>query len=140
MTKLDAQAVLTFADCNMNAAEASRRMYMHRNTVIYHLDKVKRETGLDGRCFYDLAKLLKIAKEVLKVADSITRQQLQMIEDAALYGKEEFHRVLEKYTGIEARPYTAYLYYDDCGNFIGNSDGATVESLLEAAYVEVKDD
>lgn len=73
------------------------------------------------------------------MADSITRQQFQMIEDAALYGKKEFHRVLEKYTGIEAIPYTAYLYYDDCGNFIGDSDSATVERLLEAAYVEVKD-
>ncbi len=73
------------------------------------------------------------------MADFITKQQLSMIEDAALYGKEEFHRVLEKYTGIEARPYTAYLYYDDCGNFIGDSDGATVESLLEEAYVEVRD-
>lgn len=66
MTKLDAQAVLTFADCNMNAAEASRRMYMHRNTVIYHLDKVKRETGLDAQNFYDLIKLVGMAKEEQK--------------------------------------------------------------------------
>ena len=49
----------------MNANEVARREYMHRNTVIYHLDKTKRETGLDGRCFYDLVELLKIAKEVL---------------------------------------------------------------------------
>lgn len=56
------------------------------------------------------------------------------------FGIDNAHSVLNKYTGIEARPYIAYLYYDDCGNFIGNSDEATVESLLEAAYIEVRDD
>ena len=66
MTKLDAQAVLTFADCNMNAAEASRRMYMHRNSVTYHLDKVKRDTGLDAQNFYDLIKLVDMIKEEQK--------------------------------------------------------------------------
>ena len=72
--------------------------------------------------------------------DYITKSQLQEIKDAALFGDIDFHLTLKKYTGIEVRPYTAYLYYDDCGNFIGDDDGATVESLLEAAYIEVRDD
>ena len=66
MTKLDAQVVLTFADCNLNAAEAGRRMYMHRNSVTYHLDKVKRDTGLDAQNFYDLIKLVDMAMEEQK--------------------------------------------------------------------------
>ena len=68
----------------------------------------------------------------------ITKDQYRQIEDALLYGMTEFHNLLEKYTGIEAKPYTAYLYYDECGNFIGDSDNATLERLLEEAYVEVK--
>lgn len=72
------------------------------------------------------------------MAEYITKDQYQQIEDASLYGVTEFHNLLEKYTGIEAKPYTAYLYYDECGNFIGDSDGATLEQLLEAAYVKVK--
>lgn len=72
--------------------------------------------------------------------DHITKSQLQEIKDAAWLDDTNFHLVLKKYTGIEARPYIAYLYYDDCGNFIGDSDGATVESLLEAAYIEVRND
>lgn len=36
------------------------------NTVTYHLDKVKRQTGLDPRRFYDLIELVKIAQEVLE--------------------------------------------------------------------------
>ena len=72
--------------------------------------------------------------------DYITKSQLQEIKDAAWFGETSFHLVLKKYTGIEARPYIAYLYYDDCGDFIGNSDEATIKSLLEAAYIEVRDD
>lgn len=72
------------------------------------------------------------------MAEYITKDQYRQIEDASLYGVTEFHNLLEKYTGIEAKPYTAYLYYDECGNFIGDSDGATLEQLLEAVYVKVK--
>lgn len=72
--------------------------------------------------------------------DYITKSQLRELKDATFLGIDNAHSVLNKYTGIEARPYIAYLYYDDCGNFIGDSDGATVESLLEAAYIEVRDD
>lgn len=69
MTEVDARIIVAMADCNMNANEVARREYMHCNTVSYHLDKTKRETGLDGRCFYDLVELLKIAKEVLGNGD-----------------------------------------------------------------------
>lgn len=72
------------------------------------------------------------------MAEYITKDQYRQIEDASLYGVTKFHNLLKKYTGIEAKPYTAYLYYDECGNFIGDSDSATLERLLEAAYVEVR--
>ena len=65
MTKQDARIVAAMADCNLRPSEVARREYMHRNTVLYHLDKVKRETGLDAQNFYDLIKLLEIVKEVL---------------------------------------------------------------------------
>lgn len=64
MTKIDARIVAAMADCNLRPSEVARREYMHRNTVLYHLDKVKRETGLDATHFYDLLKLLEIAREV----------------------------------------------------------------------------
>lgn len=50
----------------MNIGEVSRQLFMHRNTVTYHLDKVKRQTGLDPRRFYDLIELVKMAQEVLE--------------------------------------------------------------------------
>lgn len=51
---------------SMNVGEVSRQLFMHRNTVTYHLDKVKRQTGLDPRRFYDLVELVKMAQEVLE--------------------------------------------------------------------------
>ena len=48
------------------AAEVARAIFTHRNTVLYHLNKVKQQTGLDPRWFYDLVELVKIAQEVLE--------------------------------------------------------------------------
>jgi DNA-binding PucR family transcriptional regulator len=45
---------------NLNISQAARSLYLHRNTLLYRLDKIKTLTGLDPRCFED-AVLLKIA-------------------------------------------------------------------------------
>lgn len=52
--------------CNMNVTDVARAIFTHRNTVLYHLNKVKQQTGLDPRRFYDLVELVKIAQEVLE--------------------------------------------------------------------------
>lgn len=66
MNKEDAHIVVAMANHNMNATDVARAIFVHRNTVLYHLDKVKRQTGLDPRRFYDLVKLVKMAQEVLE--------------------------------------------------------------------------
>ena len=53
---------------------------------------------------------------------------------------EEFLQVLEEHTGIVARPYTAYQFYDAAGNFLDNSDETCLEDLLEKARIEVIED
>lgn len=67
----------------------------------------------------------------------ITKEQYRELKNAELCDYEEFLRLLKKYTGIEARPCSAYQFYDDAGDYVGTS-GDDVERLLEAAYVEVK--
>ncbi len=42
---------LTFFKCRLNVSETARIMFMHRNTLIYRLDKVRQITGLDLREF-----------------------------------------------------------------------------------------
>lgn len=69
---------------------------------------------------------------------SITKAQRAELEEACTFGVEEAHDLLRKYTGIEARPYTAYLYYDENEDFVGSSDDDGLDDLLEKANVEVR--
>lgn len=39
--------IRTFLDCNQNGSEAARVLYIHRNTMMYRLEKFNRLTGLD---------------------------------------------------------------------------------------------
>ena len=65
MNKKDAHIVMAMANHNMNVTDVARAIFVHRSTVLYHLDKVKQQTGLDPRRFYDLVELVKMAQEVL---------------------------------------------------------------------------
>ena len=47
MNKEDAHIVIAMANHNMNVTDVARVIFAHRNTVLYHLDKVKQQTGLD---------------------------------------------------------------------------------------------
>lgn len=53
-----------FFQNNLNIAETSRQLHMHRNTLIYRLEQIEKHTGLDIRLFED-AMTFKIAIMVL---------------------------------------------------------------------------
>ena len=42
-----------FFENNLNISLASKRGFMHRNTLIYRLDKIQKQIGLDIRAFKD---------------------------------------------------------------------------------------
>lgn len=42
-----------FFDCGLNITDAARKLYIHRNTLIYRLSKIEKETGFDIRNFKD---------------------------------------------------------------------------------------
>lgn len=54
-----------FFENNLNVSETSRQLYIHRNTLVYRLDKLQKSTGLDLRVFED-AITFKIALMVVK--------------------------------------------------------------------------
>ena len=60
INELDKRIIQTLAMCDLKPSEASRVLYMHRNTVIYHIEKIARVTGLDPLCFYDMIELLEV--------------------------------------------------------------------------------
>lgn len=45
--------VYKFFENNLNVSETSRQMFIHRNTLVYRVEKLKEMTGLDVRVFYD---------------------------------------------------------------------------------------
>ena len=53
-----------FFQNNLNIAETSRQLHMHRNTLIYRLEQIQKRTGLDLRTFED-AMTFKIATMVI---------------------------------------------------------------------------
>lgn len=60
---LDEETLFTiqkFFENNLNVSETSRKLFVHRNTLVYRLDKIKKITGLDLREF-DNAIVLKVA-------------------------------------------------------------------------------
>ena len=70
------------------------------------------------------------------MAKFISKSQYDELKDINMCcGEDEFHKFLEKYTGIEARPYTAYSYYDATGDYIGDSNENDLDDLLEKANV-----
>ena len=43
----------TFFENSLNLSETARKLYIHRNTLVYRLEKVQRAIGLDLRSFDD---------------------------------------------------------------------------------------
>ena len=54
-----------FFENSLNVSETSRQLYIHRNTLVYRLDKIQKSSGLDLRVFED-AITFKIALMVVK--------------------------------------------------------------------------
>ena len=59
------ETISKFFENNLNVSETSRQLFIHRNTLVYRLDKLDRATGLDLRVFDD-AITFQIALMVVK--------------------------------------------------------------------------
>ena len=66
IVSLDAETLFTiqrFFENNLNVSETSRQLFIHRNTLVYRVEKLQKATGLDVRTFDD-ALTFKIAMMV----------------------------------------------------------------------------
>ena len=63
-----------FFENSLNVSETSRQLYIHRNTLVYRLDKLQKSTGLDLRVFED-AITFKIALKVVKYMKYMESQE-----------------------------------------------------------------
>lgn len=68
LESLDRETLMTiqcFFENNLNVSETSRKLFVHRNTLVYRLEKIRKLTGLDLREF-DHAITFKVALMVKK--------------------------------------------------------------------------
>lgn len=72
MDSLDQETLFTiqhFFENNLNVSETSRGLFVHRNTLVYRLEKIKKLTGLDLRNFEE-AIVFEVALMVKKYLDA----------------------------------------------------------------------
>ena len=72
LENLDRETLMTiqaFFENNLNVSETSRKLFVHRNTLVYRLEKIRKLTGLDLREF-EHAIIFKVALMVKKYLTS----------------------------------------------------------------------
>ena len=74
---LDQETLFTinkFFENNLNVSETARQLFVHRNTLVYRLEKLQKTTGLDIRVFED-ALTFKIALMVASYMRYLEQEQ-----------------------------------------------------------------
>ena len=72
-----------FFENNLNVSETSRQLYIHRNTLVYRLDKLQKMTGLDLRNFDDAI--------IFKITLMVSKYMMYMDKMAANQWREIFY-------------------------------------------------
>ena len=67
----------------------------------------------------------------------IDTDDLAHMQECLEYEKDDFPGVLKEYTGLIAKPYIAFQYYYENGDYIGDSDTYSLEDVMEEAGIEV---
>lgn len=68
--------IYKFFECSLNVSETSRQLFIHRNTLVYRLDKIYKMTGLDLRTFED-AITFKIGLMVLNYMKELEKDEFR---------------------------------------------------------------
>ena len=72
LNEVQKEVLIGLANNNMDVSKTARKLFRHRNSVVYHLEKVKVTTGLNPFNFYELIKLLELCGvDVFKGKDDI---------------------------------------------------------------------
>ncbi|MCI8805030.1 MAG: PucR family transcriptional regulator [Clostridiales bacterium] len=77
MDQFDEETLITvnkFFENNLNVSETSRQLYIHRNTLVYRLDKLQKMTGLDLRNFDDaiIFKIMLMVSKYMNYKDNFS--------------------------------------------------------------------
>ena len=62
ISKVDQEIIMELAKNGLKVSKTASALFMHQNTVWYHIGKIKQNTGLDATDFYDMCKLLRLVE------------------------------------------------------------------------------
>ena len=62
LTLLQSAIIREFENNNMRVNKTAEAVFVSNGAVTYNIKKIKKKTGLDPMCFYELVELLKIVK------------------------------------------------------------------------------
>lgn len=62
LTPVRRDIILALAENQMRITQTARKLFLDRNTVVYHIQLIKSITGKDPMNFYDLYQLVQIVK------------------------------------------------------------------------------
>ena len=68
---------------------------------------------------------------------TISKEQYEELKFLSCIDDKGYHEKLEE-IGVDVRPYRAYQYFDEYGNYKGDSDDTTVDELLDAMDISVE--
>lgn len=60
LSDLEKKIILSMAENDLKVSHVCKSLFMCKSTVDYHIDKIKKETGLSPKRFYDMVKLLEL--------------------------------------------------------------------------------
>lgn len=61
-TGVEEQIILSMAESDLNVSQASSKLFMHRNTLLYKIERLEELRGFDLKKFYDLYLLMYLLK------------------------------------------------------------------------------
>ncbi len=92
MKEREIEIIKLMCQFNLNSSKVAQNMYLHRNSVEYHIKQIKKKYQLDPHNYYDLIKLEQIADGKISVEMGI-RKSFASIAEKKLLKKIEKHFV-----------------------------------------------
>lgn len=81
MTKLEAEIIIALANNNLKLTDAAKSLFMHRTTVLYHVNKIRVNTRKNPANFFDMCELLPTAWRVHNDEAIISEQTMNALAE-----------------------------------------------------------
>lgn len=109
MTDIEKTILNMLAENKLNVSEVARNMPCHRNTVVYHIDKIKQKTGKNPLNVFDLVELIRYMGKGCDWCNSLKKKNIDFslgdmmarnVVEHTFYGDGKMYSQLPKFCPI----------------------------------------